>query len=71
MKPLSIADYLDHLGRAPADKAPPRKESSPFRPRSLPSVQNGEPRPRPAFNAVANPGGAEETQAKEGPRRTP
>jgi hypothetical protein len=67
MKPLSIADYLDHLGRAPADKAPPRKESSPFRPRSLPSVQNGEPRPRPAFN----PGGAEETQAKEGPRRTP
>ena len=55
MKPLSIADYLDHLGRAPADKAPPRKESSPFRPRSLPSVQNGEPGPRPAFNADAAP----------------
>lgn len=71
MKPLSIADYLDHLGRAPAEKAPPRKESSPFRPRSLPSVQDGEAGPRPAFNAVAKPGGAEETQAKEGPRRTP
>ena len=66
MKPFSIADYLDHLGRR-RPKAPPRSESSPFRPRSLPSVQNGEPRPRPAFN----PGGAEETQAKEGPRRTP
>ena len=23
MKPLSIADYLDHLGRAPTEKAPP------------------------------------------------
>ena len=42
MKPLSIADYLDHLGRAAGEKAPPRRESSPFRPRSLPSPQNGE-----------------------------
>jgi hypothetical protein len=71
MKPLSIADYLDHLGRAPTEKAPPRRESSPFRPRSLPSAQNSEPRPRVAFNAVANPGGVTETQGKDGPRRTP
>ena len=43
MKPLSIADYLDHLGRAAGEKAPPRRESSPFRPRSLPSPQNSRP----------------------------
>ena len=42
MKPLSIADYLDHLGRAAGEKAPPRREGSPFRPRSLPSPQNRE-----------------------------
>jgi len=71
MKPLSIADYLDHLGRAPPEKAPPRRESSPFRPRSLPSVQSGEPRPGPAINALANPGGTGEAQGKDGPRRTP
>ena len=39
MKPLSIADYLDHLGRAAGEKPPPR-ENSPFRPRSLPSPQS-------------------------------
>jgi hypothetical protein len=71
MKPLSIADYLDHLGRASTEKSPPRRESSPFRPRSLPNVQSGEPRPRPASNVPANPGGAGETQGKDGPRRTP
>jgi hypothetical protein len=27
MKPLSIADYLDHLGRAAGEKAPPRPET--------------------------------------------
>ena len=56
MKPLSIADYLDHLGGATTEKAPPRRESSPFRPRSLPSAENGEPRLRPAFSALANAG---------------
>ncbi len=70
MKPLSIADYLDHLGRAPTEPAP-RRESSPFRPRSLPSAQNGEPRPRVVFSAAANPGGVPETRGKDGPRRTP
>jgi hypothetical protein len=70
MKPLSIADYLNDLSRAATEEARPRRESSPFRPRSLPSVQNGEPRPRPAFNAVANPGGAD-IQGRSGPRRTP
>ena len=47
MKPLSIADYLDHLERAAGEKASPRRESSPFRPRSLPSPQNGDLGPRP------------------------
>ena len=51
MKPLSIADYLDHFGGAPADQ--PRRESSPFRPRSLPSGQAG----LRALNAASKPGG--------------
>jgi hypothetical protein len=67
MKPLSIADYLDHLGGAPAEE-PPRRESSPFRPRSLASGQTG---PRLALNALAKPSGAGETQGKDSLRRTP
>ncbi len=54
MKPLSIADYLNDIGRAAMEEARPRRESSPFRPRSLPSVHDGEPGPRPVFNALAN-----------------
>src|SRR6185312_14604536 len=52
MKPLSIADYLDHLGRAAGEKAPPRPETSPFRPRSLPGPQNGESGARPLFEGA-------------------
>ena len=70
MKPLSIADYLDHLGRPVRDKAPPRpREGSPFRPRSLPSPQNGAPAPRPAFDRVGNV--SVETQGGEAARRAP
>ena len=69
MKPLSIADYLDHLGGVPAEEAPPRREGSPFRPRSLPSAQSGEPGPRPVLNALANPGAARE--GKDSARRSP
>ncbi len=43
MKPLPIADYLGHLGREAGDRAAPRSEVSPFRPRSL---QNGAHRPQ-------------------------
>ena len=71
MKPLSIADYLDHLGGGQVEKAPPRRESSPFRPRSLPGAQSGEPRPRPAINALPNQASVSEAQAKDGARRTP
>ena len=44
---------------------------SPFRPRSLPSVQNGEPRPRPAFNAWLSRRRQRNASARSGPRRTP
>ena len=45
MKPVPIADYLDHIGCAPGEKQSPRRETSPFRPRSLQSLQNLEPKP--------------------------
>jgi hypothetical protein len=61
MKPLKIADYLDHLGRAPPENPPPRRESSPFRPRSLLSKTSGEPRTA----------GALEPRPEDAPRRTP
>jgi len=45
MKPVPIANYLDHIGRAPGEMQSPRRETSPFRPRSLQSLQNLEPKP--------------------------
>jgi hypothetical protein len=66
MKPLSIADYLDHLGRAAGEKAQPRQEGSPFRPRSLPGPQNGAPGSRPVF-----PRPAKTDEVEEAPRRSP
>jgi hypothetical protein len=69
MKPLSIADYLDRLGSAAGEKAPPRPEGSPFRPRSLPNPQNSRPGSKPVFDRVANAG--VETQGEEARRRTP
>ena len=67
MKPLSIADYLDHLGRAAGEKAPPPRESSPFRPRSLPSPQNGGAGSKPVFDRIANAGGVAKRKAKRLP----
>jgi hypothetical protein len=69
MKPLSIADYLDRLGSAAGEKAPPRPESSPFRPRSLPNPQNSWSGSKPIFDRVANAG--VETQGEATRRRTP
>jgi hypothetical protein len=71
MRPLSIADYLDHLGRAAGEKAPPRREDSPFRPRSLPSPQNGGLSPKPVFDRGAKAGGVGETREEDAPRRSP
>ena len=69
MKPLSIADYLDRLGSVAGEKAPPRPEGSPFRPRSLPNPQNSGPGSKPIFDRMANAGG--ETQGEATRRRTP
>jgi hypothetical protein len=71
MKALSIADYLDHLGGGPTEKAPPRREHSPFRPRSLPSPVNSEPRPASAFDRAAKADEAGDHRREEAPRRTP
>jgi hypothetical protein len=69
MKPLSIADYLDRLGSAVGEKAPPRPEGSPFRPRSLPNTQSSKPGSKPVLDRITNKGG--ETQGEEAPRRSP
>jgi flagellar biosynthesis/type III secretory pathway protein FliH len=53
MKPVSIADYLDHIGRPAAEKVSARRETSPFRPRSLHSLQSLEPRSPPVFDHAA------------------
>ncbi len=72
MKPLSIADYLDHLGRAAGEKGPSQRESSPFRPRSLPSPspRSEAPKSRPVFERAAKASVAE-TQGEDAPRRAP
>lgn len=70
MRPLSIADYLDHLDRAAGEKSPPRRESSPFRPRSLPSPQTEASKTRPVFERLAKAGGGE-AQGDGAPKRTP
>ena len=69
MKPLPIADYLEHLGRGPIQKASPRREGSPFRPRTLASLPSGEPRSIPAFARVAEAGGVGDRQGEERPQR--
>ena len=70
MKPLSIADYLDHLGRAAGEKEPPRRESAPFRPRSLAAPQHGESGVRPLFERAGRAGGGE-TKEGDAPHRSP
>jgi flagellar biosynthesis/type III secretory pathway protein FliH len=49
MKPAPIADYLDHLGQASAERT---RENSPFRPRSLHSLQSAEPQPASVSGAA-------------------
>ncbi len=71
MKPLPIADYLERLGRGPIEKAPPRREGSPFRPRTLASLPNGEPRSVPAFDRMAEADGVGDRQGEERPQRAP
>ncbi len=67
MKPVPIANYLDHIGAAPGERASPRREVSPFRPRSLQSLQLLEPRSPPVFERL-KPVGAAKPEAAERPR---
>lgn len=69
MKPLSMADYLDRLGSPAGEKAPPRPEGSPFRPRTLPNPQTAASGAKPVFDRLTNKGG--ETQREDAPRRSP
>ena len=69
MKPLSIADYLERLGSAAKETAPPRPEGSPFRPRSLPNPQSSGPGSKPVLDRIANAGA--ETPGGDTRRRTP
>jgi hypothetical protein len=71
MKPLPIANYLEHLGRGPIEKAATRRESSPFRPRTLASLPNKEPRSIPTFDRMARAAGAGDPQGEEPPQRAP
>ena len=64
MKPVPIADYLDHMGRPSGELASPRREASPFRPRSLQSLQSPAPRPAPAIDRASKLVGAAEPQAE-------
>ena len=70
MKPLQIADYLGHLGSAPIELASPRREASPFRPRSLPSLRDDGPRP-PALNGEAKAKAADNPKEEMRLPRTP
>jgi hypothetical protein len=67
MKPLPIADYLDRPGRVSTERTSPRREVSPFRPRSLSSLQNGEPPSIPALDRKTEPG-VENRRGEEHPQ---
>ena len=71
MKPAPIANYLDHLGQASAERAPPVRATSPFRPRSLQSSQEAEPRRSAAFERAARAIGAVRPQIEERAPPTP
>jgi hypothetical protein len=69
MKPLKISDYLEHFGRAHGENEPPRRNASPFRPRSLPKPQGAEQ--APAFDRSHEASGPGQPQGGDRPRRTP
>ncbi len=72
MKPVPIADYLDHIGRAPGEKPSPRHEASPFRPRSLQNLHAADSRPPSAFErAAAAPPAPANAQNEPRSRRLP
>jgi hypothetical protein len=71
MKPLSIADYLDRFGSAASENEPKQRESSPFRPRSVPNPKTATPGSKLIFDRIPNMGGASETKGEDASKRTP
>ena len=71
MKPLPIADYLQHIGRAPGEGASPPRGTSPFRPRSLPNPQSAEPRALTAIDRVVKDNDGSKPQGEPRALRTP
>ena len=69
MKPAPIANYLDHIGHV-GEKASPRRDTSPFRPRSLQNLQLGEPRQPSGADRAPAPA-ADRVQSEPRPRRLP
>jgi hypothetical protein len=67
MKPVPIANYLDHIGTTASERTSPRREASPFRPRSLQSLHASDLRSPPAFERF-RPVGAAKPEAAERPR---
>ncbi len=70
MRLVPIANYLDHFGHAPAERASPGRETSPFRPRSLQNPNIAEPRPAASFDRAARAIGAVRLQPEEHARPT-
>ena len=68
MKPVPIANYLDHIGTTAGERPASRREASPFRPRSLQSLQSLDPRSPPAFERTFKPVAAARPEAAERPR---
>lgn len=52
MKPVPIAQYLDHIGRAAQSGASPRRDAAVFKPRTIRVVHDPEERPAPAMARV-------------------
>jgi hypothetical protein len=69
MKSVPIANYLEQIARAPGEPAGQRRETSPFRPRSLQTVQGAEPRVSPAFDLAAKLAGAVKPPGEERAQR--
>ncbi len=65
MKPAVIASYLTHIGEASAERKRPACETSPFRPRSLPRVQEATPQCAASFEQAAKKIGAVRPQIGE------
>jgi hypothetical protein len=52
MKPVPIAQYLDHIGRAQAESQPPRRETAAFSPRVSRALPDPEPSGPVPFSRV-------------------